>query len=95
MILKSFRKEAGDKMDGIDAWLEAIYNKIPAGGEGGCKIDFDKLMAKLDEILQAIKDHDVHVDVTVDVTGKVQCECKCDGKVVHEGVLGNLADLLG
>ena len=52
-------------------------------------------MAKLDEILNAIKDHDVHV--TVDITGEVTCNCGCtDGNGnKHEGIIGNLNDLLG
>lgn len=94
-IIITILKSLGAKMDGFDAWFEKIYNKIPAGGEGGCKLDFEKLMAKLQEILEAIKDHDVHV--TVDVTGKVECHCGCKDSngVVHEGVIGNLNDLLG
>lgn len=43
---------------------------------------------KLDDILKAIKDHDVKV--TVDVTGKVKCECNCGKK--DEGILGDLMD---
>lgn len=46
---------------------------------------------KLDDILKAIKDHDVKV--TVDVTGKVKCDCDC-GKN-HEGIIGDLNDILG
>lgn len=90
-ILKNFRQEVGTQMKGIDKWLELIYKKIPAGGQGGCNIDFNALMAKLQEILEAIKDHDVVV--TVDVTG--HCCCTKDGEEVHEGVLGNLDGILG
>lgn len=86
----SLIKGLGTKIDGINAWLAAIHNKLPEGGQGGCKLDFDKLMAKLDEILNAIKDHKVEVDVTGKIT--CTCDCKC-GK--HEGILGNLNDLLG
>lgn len=91
-LLKSFRKEVGDKFDGVDAWLELIYKKIPTGGTGGCKCDINELIAKLDEILAAIKDHKVKVTVE---GGK--CNCTCDGQPVqvHEGVLGNLQDILG
>lgn len=73
-----------------------ILNKLQeTGGKG---YDDSKLLAilemlsgKLDDILAAIKDHDVHV--TVDVTGKVSCDCNCGGN--HEGILGDLDDLLG
>ena len=48
----------------------------------------DKILAKLDDILAAIKDHKVQIDVT----GKVTCECNC-GKN-HEGILGDIDDIL-
>ena len=50
--------------------------------------DDSALMAKLDDILAAIKDH----NVTVDIKGKVTCECNCGGN--HEGIIGNLDDIL-
>lgn len=48
----------------------------------------DKMTGKLDDILAAIKDH----KVTVDVSGKVTCECNCGGN--HEGILGELENIL-
>ena len=51
--------------------------------------DDSALMAKLDDILAAIKDH----NITVDITGKVECNCNCGGN--HEGILGDLDDILG
>ena len=73
--------------------LEAIKNQ---GGSGGAGFDdskllekLDKILNKLDDILAAIKDH----KVTVDVTGKVECNCNCGGN--HEGILGDLEDILG
>ncbi len=54
-------------------------------------VDLQPILDKLDEILKAIKDH----KVTVDVTGKVTCECNCGNGTVHEGILGDLNDLLG
>ena len=51
--------------------------------------DDTALMAKLDEILAAIKDH----NITVDITGKVTCDCNCGGN--HEGIIGDLEDILG
>lgn len=56
-------------------------------------VKFDDLMAKLNEILEAIKDHDVHV--TVDVTGKVTCECNCGNcDKPNEGIIGELNNVL-
>lgn len=73
-----------------------ILNGLKVNGGNG--YDDSKLLAildlisnKLDDILAAIKDHDVKV--TVDVTGKVTCDCNCGGN--HEGILGDLEDLLG
>lgn len=66
----------------------AIFNLKEKAGA-----DFDKLMEKLQEILEAIKDHDVHV--TVDVTGKVTCECNCGNcDDPNEGILGELNNIL-
>ena len=53
------------------------------------KYDDTDLMAKLDDILAAIKDHEVKVEVN----GKVTCECNCGGN--HEGILGDLEQVLG
>lgn len=72
----------------LEAKLNAILDKL--GNGGSCQVDFDTLMAKLNEILDAIKDHEVKVDVT----GKVTCECKCGGGK-HEGILGDLDNILG
>ena len=68
-----------------EAIIEAI-NKKKCGGN----VDLTAVLNKLDEILEAIKDHDVNV--TVDVTGKVECNCNCGSK--HEGILGELNDML-
>ena len=88
----SLLKGVFGKLEGFEAWFQKIYDKIPEGGQGGCKLDFDALMAKLDEILKAIKDH--KVEVKVEVTGEITCNCGCNG-TVHEGILGDLNDLLG
>ena len=73
-------KEILSKMDTIINILNNIKDST---------YDNTELMAKLDDILAAIKDH----NVTVDITGKVTCECNCGGN--HEGILGNLEDILG
>ena len=73
-------KEILEKMDTIINILNNIKDSA---------YDDSALMAKLDDILAAIKDH----NVTVDVTGKVTCECNCGGN--HEGIIGDLEDILG
>ena len=73
-------KEIIEKMDTIINILNNIEDN---------KYDDTDLMAKLDDILAAIKDHEVKVEVN----GKVTCECNCGGN--HEGILGNLKDVLG
>ena len=81
MALSSSNSEAIlNKMDTIIN----ILNKIP-----DYKYDDTALMAKLDDILGAIKDH----SITVDITGKVECNCNCGGN--HEGIIGDLEDILG
>lgn len=73
-------KEILAKMDTIINVLNNIKDN---------KYDDTALMAKLDEILAAIKDH----NITVDVTGKVECNCNCGQP--HEGIIGDLEDILG
>ncbi len=84
----------------LDAFMKEVLEKLSSSAANG--YDDSKLMevlsklsnmidTRLEEILNAIKDHDVNV--TVDVTGKVTCECNC-GKP-HEGILGDLEDALG
>lgn len=97
------------KLDKINAAIEklgadvtfgmnAILNAIKDVPDFSAKLD--AILQKLDalgetakDILKAIKDHDVKV--TVDVTGKVKCECNCNCGSTHEGIIGNLTDLLG
>ena len=92
--LKKQGKANGERYDNLMALLKSMKDAI---GKGGNNFDDTKLMkalelisGKLDKILEAIKDH--KVEVTVDVTGKVECKCNC-GKN-HEGILGNLDDIL-
>ncbi len=68
------------KMDTIINILNNIKDKT---------YDDSALMAKLDDVLAAIKDH----NITVDITGKVTCNCNCGGN--HEGILGALENILG
>lgn len=89
--LDANQKEIINFLSKLSAKADEIIAKMGQGS--GCTLDFEKLMAKLQEILEAIKDHDVKV--TVDVTGKVTCECNCNCSQPHEGIIGNLDDLLG
>ncbi len=81
-----------------NALLKEILGKV---GKQNGKYDDGELLkvlnnlsnlidTKLDDILKAIKNHDVKV--TVDVTGKVKCECNCGKK--DEGIIGDLANAL-
>ena len=83
----------GNKVDGnsqeILAQLKSIttiLNNIDSKA-----YDDTALMQKLDDILKAIQDH----KVVVDVTGKVSCDCNCDNNGgSHEGILDDLVDNL-
>lgn len=96
-ILDKINAEAhkGDeRYAATNALLKEILGKV--GKQNGSYDDGELLKVlnnlsnlldkKLDDILKAIKDHDVKV--TVDVTGKVKCECKCGSK--DEGIIGDL-----
>ena len=91
-ILEALNKEFGkndERYKNINNLLTVIANK--AGGKGddaALLAKLDKILQKLDEIKDAIKNHKVEVDVT----GKVTCECNCGQN--HEGILGDLNDIL-
>ena len=91
-ILEALQKEVGkndDRYKNIMNILNVIADKAGNKGDDSKLLaKLDAILAKLDEIKDAIKDH----KVTVDVTGKVTCECNC-GKN-HEGILGDLNDIL-
>ena len=73
----------------IMAFLSKILGAIPKCVD---KPDFSAILAKLDEILAAIKNHKVDVTVTVDGHFTI---CDKDGNVVHEGEIDNLDWVLG
>ena len=54
--------------------------------------NINTILAKLDVILKAIKDHDVNVKLTID--GKIVI-CDKDGNVINEGEIDNLDRILG
>ena len=91
-ILEALQKEVGkndNRYKNIMNILNVIADKAGNKGDDSKLLaKLDKILAKLDEIKDAIKDH----KVTVDVTGKVECKCNC-GKN-HEGILGDLNDIL-
>lgn len=102
-ILDKINAEAhkGDqRYERADAFMTEVLDKL--GNQSGAgKYDDTKLLEalkglsnlidnKTDKLLDAIKDHDVKV--TVDVTGKVKCECNCGQN--HEGILGDINNIL-
>ena len=81
--------------------VETLLNNIFEGLKTAGGYDDTKLMnvladlsnminTRLEELLNAIQDHEVHV--TVDDV-KVTCECNCGQP--HEGIIGDLEDILG
>ena len=90
-ILAKLEDEAGKndvRYTNIKNLLKAIGDKIDAQNDAELLDRLDKVLAKLDEIKDAIKNH----KVTVDVTGKVECNCNCGQN--HEGILGDIEDIL-
>ncbi len=84
-ILKKLGEMQNDNNNNFAAVLKAI-GQIDIKPQ-----DLSWIKAHLDAILEAIKNHEVIVKVE---GGKCHC-CDKDGNTVHEGVLGDLNDLLG
>lgn len=105
---KDYTKVLNDilaKLGGINETNVTYFEAILAALGNNKDVDLDGLMEfigkKADEIIAAIKDHDVKVHITQDdININVTCECNCnkcqsgDGPV-HEGILDDLSDLLG
>ena len=90
-ILDVLEKETGKndvRYTNIANLLKALGNKIDGKNDKDMLDRLDKVLAKMDEIKDAIKNH----KVTVDVTGKVECKCNCGQN--HEGILKDLDDIL-
>lgn len=86
MILNAFKAEVlaalaefGDEAGGILERLDAIIEKLK-NGNCDCNVDGDALMEMLQKILDAIKNH--------------KCECDCGQDGTHEGILGDLGNIL-
>lgn len=81
-----------NKLDKIDANTSNFLNLILTSVnnlKNGIDVDLQKLLDKLDEILQAIQDHEVHV--TVDA----ECHCHCEGgDNPNEGIKNDISGLL-
>lgn len=82
--------------------MQQIFNKLGNGGSG-VAYDDTKLLeilgnlssmidGRMSELLNAVKDHDVNV--TVDLNGKIKCECNCGNGNNHEGIIGDLNNLM-
>ena len=93
-ILAALEKEFGKndtRYKNIMNILNVIANKAGSKGDDTKLLaKLDEILAKLDEIKNAIKDH----KVTVNVTGQVECKCNCGNNNKHEGILGDLNDLM-
>ena len=90
-ILDNLEKEAGKndvRYTNIENLLKALANKANGKDDKDLLDRLDKILAKLDEIKDAIKNH----KVTVDVTGKVECKCNCGQN--HEGILDDINNIL-
>lgn len=90
-ILDNLEREAGKndvRYTNIENLLKALANKADGKDDKDLLDRLDKVLAKLDEIKDAIKNH----KVTVDVTGKVECKCDC-GKN-HEGIIDDIENIL-
>ena len=92
---KSIEAKLSDEYGKNDARYTNIMNGINALKANSDKYDdaellakFDLLLNKLDDIAQAIKDH----NITIDVTGKVTCNCNCGAN--HEGILSDINQVL-
>lgn len=89
-----------ERYEKTEAVLNEILDKLKnqTGGYDDSELmkvlkDLSKIFNdRMDEILDAIKDHDVNV--TVDVTGKVTCECNCGKGDNNEGIIGDLNKVL-
>lgn len=102
-ILDKINAEAhkGDlRYERADAFMKEVLDKL--GNQSGAgKYDDTELLEVLkglsnlidtrtNDLLKAIKDHDVKV--TVDLKGKVKCECNCGQN--HEGILKDIEKIL-
>lgn len=68
----------------------AKLDKIDQTNQNG----YEALLNKMDKILQAIKDH----NITIDITGTVTCNCNCghggDDNGGHEGIINDITGLI-
>ena len=90
-ILDNLEKEAGKndvRYTNIENLLKALANKANGKDDKDLLDRLDQILAKLDEIKDAIKNH----KVTVDVTGKVECKCNCGQN--HEGIPDDINNIL-
>lgn len=102
-ILDKINTEANENRVRYDNTINLMNKILTALQDKKCEYDDAKLLdilnklsemtsSKLDKIEEAIKDHDVNVKVNV--TGQVECKCNCGNNNKHEGILGDLNDLM-
>ena len=83
----------------VNQLMTDILNQLKvAGGYDDTKLmeilaDLSAMIdTRLEELLKAIKDHDVNVTIE---GGTIKCECTCGNGGNHEGILGDLEEALG
>ena len=83
----------------VNQLMTDILNQLKvAGGYDDTKLmeilaDLSAMIdTRLEELLNAIKDHDVNVTIE---GGTIKCECTCGNGGNHEGILGDLEEALG
>lgn len=95
-ILEALNKEFGkndERYKNINNLLTVIANKNNGNGNDKVLLEkLDKILQELNVIKDAIKNHKVEVNVN---PIEVKCKCNCGNDGKHEGILGNLNDLLG
>ena len=95
-ILEALNKEFGkndERYKNINNLLTVIANKNNGNGNDKVLLEkLDKILQELNKIKDAIKNHKVEVNVN---PIEVKCKCNCGNDGKHEGILGDLNDLLG
>ena len=92
-ILDALNKEFGkndERYKNINNLLTIIANKYDGKGDDAKLLEkLDKILQELNEIKDAIKNHKVEIKLD-----PIEVECKCNCGKNHEGILGDLNDIL-
>lgn len=92
-ILEALNKEFGkndERYKNINNLLTIIANKNSGNGNDKVLLEkLDKILQELKDIKDAIKNHKVEINLD-----PIEVECKCNCGKNHEGILGDLNDIL-